>query len=100
MSVASQPVSVEEEGLRLDRWFRRHFPALSHGRLERLLRQGQVRVDGKRVKAGYRLLPGQTVRLPPEVGAVNGKAPGRRKAALGSRADTGIASSVRAGRGV
>ncbi len=81
MSVASQPVALEEEGLRLDRWFRRHFPALSHGRLERLLRQGQVRVDGKRVKAGYRLAPGQAVRLPPEVGAADGNVRGRPKAA-------------------
>ena len=36
---------------RLDRWFRRHYPALGHGRLEKLLRTGQVRVDGKRAQS-------------------------------------------------
>ena len=47
------PVIVQEsEGAgRLDRWFRRHYPGLSHGHLEKLLRTGQVRVDGKRARA-------------------------------------------------
>lgn len=58
-------VSAEEGALRLDRWFRRHYPALAHGRLEKLLRTGQVRVDGRRAKAGDRLSPGQAIRVPP-----------------------------------
>ncbi len=58
-------VIPEESGLRLDRWFKRRFPALLHGRLEKLLRTGQVRVDGGRVKAGFRLDAGQMVRVPP-----------------------------------
>ena len=58
-------VAPDETGLRLDRWFRRHFPALGHGRLEKLLRTGQVRIDGKRIKAGARLEAGQQVRVPP-----------------------------------
>ena len=58
-------VSEEEAGLRLDRWFRHHFPALSHGPLEKLLRSGQIRLDGKRAKAGVRLVPGQAIRVPP-----------------------------------
>nr|WP_221238500.1 RluA family pseudouridine synthase [Roseospira visakhapatnamensis] len=49
----------------MDRWFRRHFPTVSHGRLEKLLRTGQVRVDGGRVKASTRLSAGQSVRVPP-----------------------------------
>ncbi len=52
-------------GQRLDRWFRRAYPQVTHGRLEKLLRSGQVRVDGKRVKASYRLQVGQSVRVPP-----------------------------------
>ena len=57
---------AEGEGeLRLDRWFRRHFPELSHVRLQKLLRTGQVRVDGRRARAGDRLEPGQEVRVPP-----------------------------------
>ncbi|HAK63686.1 MAG TPA: RluA family pseudouridine synthase [Alphaproteobacteria bacterium] len=58
-------VESEEAGLRLDRWFRRRFPQLAHGRLEKLLRTGQVRVDGGRAKAGLRLDAGQMVRVPP-----------------------------------
>ena len=51
--------------MRLDRWFRQYYPALNHGRLEKLLRTGQIRVDGGRVKANTRLVPGQIVRVPP-----------------------------------
>jgi 23S rRNA pseudouridine955/2504/2580 synthase len=53
------------EPVRLDRWFRRHYPALGHGRLEKLLRTGQIRVDGKRARAGDRLSAGQQIRVPP-----------------------------------
>jgi len=63
--VQTLTVAGEEAGLRLDRWFRRRFPALGHGRLEKLLRTGQVRVDGRRAKSGLRLSPGQRVRVPP-----------------------------------
>ncbi len=58
-------VAAEEGDVRLDRWFKRHFPQLTHGRLEKLLRTGQVRVDGGRVKASVRLQPGQVIRVPP-----------------------------------
>ncbi|MHA1600638.1 MAG: RluA family pseudouridine synthase [Alphaproteobacteria bacterium] len=58
-------VSEDEAGQRLDRWFKKHVPTLSHGRLEKLLRTGQIRVDGKRAKAGLRVAAGQRVRIPP-----------------------------------
>ena len=58
-------IAEGEGGQRLDRWFKRRFPALGHGRLEKLLRTGQVRLDGKRVKAGVRLRSGQALRVPP-----------------------------------
>jgi len=58
-------VTKDEGELRLDRWFKRHFPNVNHGRLEKLLRTGQVRVDGARVKANHRIEPGQVVRVPP-----------------------------------
>lgn len=64
-AVELRPVAADEADLRLDRWFRRHFPALAHGRLQKLLRTGQVRVDGKRVQANARLAEGQTIRVPP-----------------------------------
>ncbi|MFQ5984196.1 MAG: RluA family pseudouridine synthase, partial [Alphaproteobacteria bacterium] len=63
--VEAREVAPEEANLRLDRWFRRHFPGLSHAHLQRLLRTGQIRVDGARAKAGLRLVPGQRVRIPP-----------------------------------
>ena len=58
-------VRDDEGDQRLDRWFRQRFPGLGHGRLERLLRTGQVRVDGRRAKSGTRLAPGQVIRVPP-----------------------------------
>jgi 23S rRNA pseudouridine955/2504/2580 synthase len=58
-------IKQQDADQRLDRWFRRHFPALGHGRLEKLLRTGQVRLDGKRAKAGDRVEAGQVVRVPP-----------------------------------
>jgi len=60
-------IAHDDNGIRIDRWFKRHYPALTHGRLEKLLRTGQVRLDGKRVKAADRVLSGQTVRLPPQI---------------------------------
>ncbi len=64
-AVEQRAVAAEEADLRLDRWFKRHFPTLGHGRLQKLLRTGQVRVDGKRVQANARLSEGQTIRIPP-----------------------------------
>ncbi|MEX0808208.1 MAG: RluA family pseudouridine synthase [Dongiaceae bacterium] len=58
-------VGDDEAALRLDRWFRRHFPGVTHGRLEKLLRTGQVRIDGRRAKSNHRLEAGQMVRVPP-----------------------------------
>ena len=50
--------------MRLDRWFRMHFPDVGHGYLQKLLRSGQVRVDSKRAQANDRLEAGQQVRVP------------------------------------
>ena len=60
-------IERDDNGIRLDRWFKRHYPALTHGRLEKLLRTGQVRLDGKRAKASDHVVAGQVLRLPPEV---------------------------------
>ena len=69
-------VGGDDADMRLDRWFRRHFPAVAHARLEKLLRTGQVRVDGRRAKSAQRLEPGQKVRIPPT--ATLGDAPAPR----------------------
>lgn len=58
-------VEAGESGMRLDRWFKTHYPGLGFGHLQKLLRSGQIRVDGGRVKADTRLQPGQSVRVPP-----------------------------------
>ena len=64
-AVENRTVADEELDIRLDRWFRRYFPEVSHGQLQKLLRTGQIRVDSKRAQAGQRLTPGQRVRIPP-----------------------------------
>lgn len=58
-------VTPDEEGMRLDRWFKHHFPSLGHGALEKMLRKGNIRVDGGRVKANRRLQADEEVRIPP-----------------------------------
>ncbi|MBK8458070.1 MAG: RluA family pseudouridine synthase [Phyllobacteriaceae bacterium] len=62
-----EQVAVEEgeSGMRLDRWFKAHYPGLAFGQLQKLLRTGQVRLDGGRAKSDTRVQPGQTVRVPP-----------------------------------
>lgn len=64
---SEQRIERDDDGIRLDRWFKRHYPALTHGHLEKLLRTGQVRLDGSRVKSSDRLAAGQMLRLPPLV---------------------------------
>lgn len=63
--VQTLTVAPEDAEIRLDRWFKRHFPDLGHGSLEKLLRTGQVRLDGRRADAGDRVAAGQIVRVPP-----------------------------------
>jgi 23S rRNA pseudouridine955/2504/2580 synthase len=58
-------VAEGEGDQRLDRWLRRHFPHISQGRIEKMCRKGEIRVDGGRVKAATRLSEGQEVRIPP-----------------------------------
>ena len=77
--VQSVTVTADETDLRLDRWFSRRFPDLGHGRLEKLLRTGQVRVDGKRAKSNQRLEVGQLIRVPPLGEAKEPAAPKRPK---------------------
>jgi 23S rRNA pseudouridine955/2504/2580 synthase len=62
-----RPVDADDDGIRLDRWFKRHYPAVTHVLLQKLLRKGEVRLDGKRVKAADHVSTGQAVRLPPQV---------------------------------
>lgn len=63
--VENRTIEPEAEGQRLDRWFKRHYPELRFGELARLLRTGQIRLDGRRAKPATRVESGQQVRVPP-----------------------------------
>jgi 23S rRNA pseudouridine955/2504/2580 synthase len=63
--VQHREVTADDDGMRLDRWFARHFPQLGFGRLQKLIRNGEVRVDKAKVETSTRLSEGQTVRIPP-----------------------------------
>ena len=59
-------VSEEDDGIRLDRWFRRNLPEVGFGQVSRWARTGQLRVDGKRAAPGDRVEAGQSIRVPPQ----------------------------------
>ncbi len=85
--VQTLTVSVDEADLRLDRWLRRHFPHVTQGRIEKLCRKGEIRVDRGRVKPATRLEAGQAVRIPP---LPEGEAPPATVAATPSEADAAM----------
>ena len=58
-------VPDHDAGARLDRWFKKQFPHIPHGKVEKLLRKGEIRLDGKRAKGNVRIFGGQIVRVPP-----------------------------------
>lgn len=66
-AIQNKTVDADEAGMRLDRWFKLHFPGLGFGHLQKLLRSGQIRVNGGRAKSDTRLATGQSVRLPPQL---------------------------------
>ncbi|OFX00359.1 MAG: hypothetical protein A3E78_03025 [Alphaproteobacteria bacterium RIFCSPHIGHO2_12_FULL_63_12] len=63
--VETRVVEEKDDGLRLDRWFKTYYPGVRHGALEKLLRTGQIRVNGGRVKANRRIEAGEAIRVPP-----------------------------------
>ena len=58
-------VGTDDDGIRLDRWFKRHLPQVGFGTVSKWARTGQLRIDGKRVKPEDRLAAGQVLRVPP-----------------------------------
>lgn len=64
-TVETVTVGADDGVTRIDRWLRRRYPHLSQGQIEKLIRTGQVRVDGARVKSSDRVNVGQIVRVPP-----------------------------------
>lgn len=65
MPVSHATVSEAEAGQRLDKWFMTRFPGLPRSMLQKILRTGQVRLDGKRAKVNDRIAAGQDIRIPP-----------------------------------
>ena len=58
-------VSEDDDGIRLDRWFKRNMSDVSFNLVSRWARTGQLRLDGKRAVPGDRVEAGQSIRLPP-----------------------------------
>jgi 23S rRNA pseudouridine955/2504/2580 synthase len=58
-------VAADDDGVRLDRWFKRHLPQVGFATVSRWARTGQIRIDGKRADVADRLSTGQVVRVPP-----------------------------------
>src|SRR5581483_6071571 len=58
-------VSEDDDGIRLDRWFKRHMPEVSFNLVSRWARTGQLRLAGKRAIPGDRVEAGQEIRVPP-----------------------------------
>ena len=77
-AVQTLTVDAGEDGARLDRWFRRRWPHVNHVALNKLLRSGQIRVDGGRAKVDTRLPAGAQVRVPPLPDAPEPNAPPER----------------------
>ena len=72
--VRQYTVGADDDGVRLDRWFKRHLPQVGFATVSRWARTGQIRVDGKRADPADRLSKGQVLRVPP------GGEPAERKA--------------------
>jgi 23S rRNA pseudouridine955/2504/2580 synthase len=85
-------VAADDDGIRLDRWFKRNLPQIGFATISRWARTGQVRVDGKRAKPEDRLAEGQTIRVPPG-GQVAGRPTGKPQRARRELSEEDIAEA-------
>jgi 23S rRNA pseudouridine955/2504/2580 synthase len=87
-----QTVSVtgDESGMRVDRFFEARFPGLSFSHIQRIIRKGEVRVNGKRTQPKARLEAGQAVRIPP----LKVEAPAPRDDAPAAQKDRAFLKSI------
>lgn len=60
-------ISEDDDGIRVDRWFKRHHPLVSFNIASRWGRTGQLRLDGAKAGPGDRLAVGQTLSWPDEM---------------------------------
>jgi 23S rRNA pseudouridine955/2504/2580 synthase len=88
--VQNVTVSRDENGMRLDRFFEARFPGLSFSHIQRIIRKGEVRVNGKRAQPKDRLEAGQTVRVPP----LKLEAPKPREEAPAAQKDRAFLKSI------
>lgn len=58
------PIRADDDGIRLDRWFKRHLEQVPHALLNKHLRKGDVRIDGKKAEINTRVEKGQVITLP------------------------------------
>src|SRR5437764_3539741 len=65
IAVQNVRVASDEAGMRVDRFLEARFPGLSFSHIQRIIRKGELRVDGRRAQSKQRLQAGQTVRIPP-----------------------------------
>ena len=65
-------IDAADAGIRLDRWFHRHYPAVSFGEIAKWARKGEIRVNKKRVKTSDRLNVGDVLRVPPQAASYEG----------------------------
>ncbi|GGD56602.1 RluA family pseudouridine synthase [Croceicoccus mobilis] len=75
-------VGADDDGARLDRWFKRHLPQIGFNTISRWARTGQIRLDGKRAKPEDRITKGQEIRVPPGGAEMSTARPERRRVPL------------------
>jgi 23S rRNA pseudouridine955/2504/2580 synthase len=88
--VQTVSVTADESGMRIDRFFEARFPGLSFSHIQRVIRKGEVRVNGKRTQPKARLEAGQAVRIPP----LKVQAPAPRDDATAAQKDRAFLKSI------
>ncbi len=89
-AVQTVTVSADENDMRVDRFFEARYPGLSFSHIQRIIRKGEVRVNGKRTEPKARLSTGQAVRIPP----LKLEAPAPRADAPGAQQDRAFLKSI------
>lgn len=76
-------VDEDDDGIRLDRWFKRHMPDVSFNIVSRWSRTGQLKLNGKKATPGDRIEAGQTIQVPPaDTSQTRSERPQRRREPL------------------
>lgn len=87
-------VMADDDGIRLDRWFKRHMPEISFAMVSRWARTGQLRLDGARATPGTHIAEGQSIRVPPADAAAPAPARKARQRAALSEDEIAFARSL------